>query len=488
MALNTVRQYVGARYVPKFAEPLEWQANTSYEALTVVNYNNDSYTSKIPVPANIGNPADNKTYWALTGNYNGQIEEYRKNIESYQNDTTEKLNKFSDDIEENNEYINNIKDIGTDFNSNVSPISKSTKISTVENFIMQGFTIVNGTGYIGMYSNASSRVYRYPNILSNGNTDSYIELPSGKHPNNITYNNGYLYITDSTTNEVYTIAEDSFTYIGKSKLGSLACTTGIVLNDGNDNFFIFDDGNQDVLGAITVSVGDTGLLTLDGTNNKRFCVSTNNNHSYTQGSCLLPNNSIALIRSYADNLGNSYLMFINPKNSSMRHIVNLPNDTEYEDLCVYGATLYVLGSNATIYNLGAVNNYYFQRNNIISSASFGRTGIYHYRGANKVLDFSTKNFSRGTTYGMTVANVHLMFSGHNPITLCGATSGAEDMYLTGIGIRATYEAVFLYEVNVTDTNIHVAYHGAIINNTHYGAFETLPTDEQPSEIVVDIMF
>lgn len=73
-----VRQYVGARYVPKFADPVAWQANTAYEALIVVTYNNSSYTSKIPVPASVGNPAQNPTYWVCTGNYNAQVEDYRQ--------------------------------------------------------------------------------------------------------------------------------------------------------------------------------------------------------------------------------------------------------------------------------------------------------------------------------------------------------------------------------------------------------------------------
>ena len=73
-----IRNYVGARYVPKFADPIEWQANTSYEAMVIVTYNNASYTSKVPVPPTVGNPAENSTYWALTGNYNAQVEEYRK--------------------------------------------------------------------------------------------------------------------------------------------------------------------------------------------------------------------------------------------------------------------------------------------------------------------------------------------------------------------------------------------------------------------------
>lgn len=71
----SVREYVGARYVPKFADPVEWQKDTSYEALTIVTYNNSSYTSKIPVPSTVGNPANNGDYWALTGNYSAQVQE-----------------------------------------------------------------------------------------------------------------------------------------------------------------------------------------------------------------------------------------------------------------------------------------------------------------------------------------------------------------------------------------------------------------------------
>lgn len=76
-----VTQYVGARYVPLFAEPLEWDKNTAYEPLTIVYNNGNSYTSRQYVPA--GTEIDNETYWALTGNYNAQIEQYRAEVKQY---------------------------------------------------------------------------------------------------------------------------------------------------------------------------------------------------------------------------------------------------------------------------------------------------------------------------------------------------------------------------------------------------------------------
>lgn len=68
------RQYVGARYVPKIMG--EWNKALQYEALSVVTYMGNSFTSKIPVPSNID--ISNETYWVNTGNYNAQVELYRQ--------------------------------------------------------------------------------------------------------------------------------------------------------------------------------------------------------------------------------------------------------------------------------------------------------------------------------------------------------------------------------------------------------------------------
>lgn len=68
------RQYVGARYVPKIMG--EWNKALRYEALSVVTYMGNSFTSKVPVPANID--ITNENYWTNTANYNAQVEEYRQ--------------------------------------------------------------------------------------------------------------------------------------------------------------------------------------------------------------------------------------------------------------------------------------------------------------------------------------------------------------------------------------------------------------------------
>ena len=70
------KEYIGARYVPLFADPIEWDGKQTYEPLTIVCHSGNSYTSRQYVPAGI--EISNESYWALTGNYNAQVEQYRK--------------------------------------------------------------------------------------------------------------------------------------------------------------------------------------------------------------------------------------------------------------------------------------------------------------------------------------------------------------------------------------------------------------------------
>ena len=88
-----VRQYVGARYVPVFADPLEWSDTIGYEPLTVVLHEGNSYTSRQSVP--VGIDIGNATYWAETGNYNAQIEAYRQEVLTYDGRITANANAIA---------------------------------------------------------------------------------------------------------------------------------------------------------------------------------------------------------------------------------------------------------------------------------------------------------------------------------------------------------------------------------------------------------
>lgn len=85
-----VRQYIGARYVPKFYESSlgtsAWEAGVIYEPLTIVTYNGNSYTSKKPVPSNIGNPSAHPEYWVATGVFNEQLAEIQQRLNDIESD------------------------------------------------------------------------------------------------------------------------------------------------------------------------------------------------------------------------------------------------------------------------------------------------------------------------------------------------------------------------------------------------------------------
>lgn len=96
MALH---QYIGARYVPKFYENSQgtsaWESGVIYEPLTIVTYNGNSYTSKKPVPAEIGNPSNNPDYWVATGVFNQQLAAIQQEIADIENMTIPGLGNTS---------------------------------------------------------------------------------------------------------------------------------------------------------------------------------------------------------------------------------------------------------------------------------------------------------------------------------------------------------------------------------------------------------
>ena len=109
-----VREYKGARYVPVFANPAEWDTTNAYEPLTIVLYKGNSYTSTQYVPAGVGindTNAAGANYWLQTGNYNAQVEAYRQEVR-----------EFDGRITENTENITSINTELTNVNTNIDAI------------------------------------------------------------------------------------------------------------------------------------------------------------------------------------------------------------------------------------------------------------------------------------------------------------------------------------------------------------------------------
>lgn len=88
MANGKVREYIGARYVPKFADPVEWDIDSTYEPLMMVQYQGETYMTKQYVPAdiplpNVGSGQESNDYWVHMSNWNAQVEGYREEVLRY---------------------------------------------------------------------------------------------------------------------------------------------------------------------------------------------------------------------------------------------------------------------------------------------------------------------------------------------------------------------------------------------------------------------
>lgn len=94
-----VREYTGARYVPVFANPAEWDNTRGYEPLTIVLHQGNSFTSTQYVPTGVD--INNTEYWLETGNWNAQIEAYREEVLRYDG----RITQNAEDIEANMQAI-----------------------------------------------------------------------------------------------------------------------------------------------------------------------------------------------------------------------------------------------------------------------------------------------------------------------------------------------------------------------------------------------
>lgn len=92
-----VRQYIGARYVPRFTGL--YNAEISYEALDVAdNGLGSSYIAKIPTPPNT--PFSDTTHWALYGSSSGAVIELQEQINNMKDGSVEgSLQNQIDNIE-----------------------------------------------------------------------------------------------------------------------------------------------------------------------------------------------------------------------------------------------------------------------------------------------------------------------------------------------------------------------------------------------------
>ena len=78
-----VRQSIGPRVVPMFADPPEWSADKVYSPLTLVLYNGATYMSRCCVPAGSPLPSEDpfyNKYWVMVYDMSAQVAQYREEV------------------------------------------------------------------------------------------------------------------------------------------------------------------------------------------------------------------------------------------------------------------------------------------------------------------------------------------------------------------------------------------------------------------------
>lgn len=180
MANTPVRQYIGSRYVPLFADPAEWDNKRTYEPLTIVIHNGNSYTSRQYVPSGID--ITNNEFWANTGNYNAQVEQYRREVAQYNTNLNAKLETVAHD--------NTLAGTGT--TTDPLKISNNIKKMLYTNVVAEGVdnsgatdvteilqNIVNNAEYGVYFPSGIYKISKTINFPYNTNYDYGITLANG---------------------------------------------------------------------------------------------------------------------------------------------------------------------------------------------------------------------------------------------------------------------------------------------------------------------
>lgn len=85
--------YIGSRYVPKIEGV--WDKSKPYENLSIVTTNHTSYTSTQNVPEGVD--ISNTKFWVKTGDYIGQVDEFKEEVTAQLAQKVQQKNRYNDD-------------------------------------------------------------------------------------------------------------------------------------------------------------------------------------------------------------------------------------------------------------------------------------------------------------------------------------------------------------------------------------------------------
>ena len=286
------RQYIGARYVPKFFNnngSNDWVEGIPYESLVIVTDLNNSYTSYKPVPSNIGRPSANPDYWVCTGNYNAQVEEYRQDVEEYTERavevicTPEDYGAKGDGVTDDTVALKNAIE-----NSNSVMLKRGSTYLISEQIAIPSNTFIYGNGTIKIANNSAitGGVFR---IAGKEN----ITIDSVIFDSNVSNQDTFVYTTPDEAPNIVIFTTDSNNvtvkkckFIGCYSINVLAILYNGILNITDNDFICGSASLGFTAECVSIAqIGTSGNINIEHNTFK----STISDFTYGYGGVILAN-------------------------------------------------------------------------------------------------------------------------------------------------------------------------------------------------------
>lgn len=142
--------YIGMRYVPLFDGT--YNSEKVYEPLTVVEYNNSSYTSKRQVPAGV--LPTNTEYWARSGDFNAQYNELSERIDGVET-TAESAETTANNA---STLVNNLNTTVTQINRDLGEVRDTVDEQTAKKLLSNCRFVLIGDSYAEGYTGSGGSV------------------------------------------------------------------------------------------------------------------------------------------------------------------------------------------------------------------------------------------------------------------------------------------------------------------------------------------
>ena len=133
---DRIRQSIGPRIIPMFADPPEWSADKVYSPLTLVIHNGATFMSRRCVPANTALPTTDPFYnesWVMVYDMNAQVAQYREEVAQLSQQVTDfsgKVDSWEQMIVEWTALISNWSSQFPEFTKDLAAITE--RVATLE--------------------------------------------------------------------------------------------------------------------------------------------------------------------------------------------------------------------------------------------------------------------------------------------------------------------------------------------------------------------